>query len=73
MADAEALQENQKRLLLRTEMKTRNKKLAGVAKQSGVLQPLDYAIFMDHGYRGLYGGLGRRDCLKTRFCSLLAP
>lgn len=61
LADAEALQENQKRLLLRAEMKTRNKKLAGVAKQSGVAQPLDYAIFMDHGYRGLYGGLGMRD------------
>jgi DNA-damage-inducible protein D len=61
LADAEALQENQKRLLLRAEMKTRNKKLAGVAKQSGVVQPLDYAIFMDHGYRGLYGGLGMRD------------
>lgn len=61
LADAEAVQENQKRLLLRAEMKTRNKKLAGVAKQSGVVQPLDYAIFMDHGYRGLYGGLGMRD------------
>ena len=61
LADAEALQENQKRLLLRAEMKTRNKKLAGVAKQSGVAQPLDYAIFMDHGYRGLYGGLSQRD------------
>jgi DNA-damage-inducible protein D len=34
LADAEALQESQKRLLLRAEMKTRNKKLAGVAKQS---------------------------------------
>ena len=61
MANAEALQENQKRRLLRAEMKTRNKKLAGVAKQSGVVQPVDYAIFMDHGYRGLYGGLGMRD------------
>jgi len=30
-------------------------------KQAGVVQPLDYAIFMDHGYRGLYGGLGVRD------------
>jgi DNA-damage-inducible protein D len=52
-------------------MKTHNKKLAGVAKQSGVVQPLDYAIFMDHGYRGLYGGLGMRDIherkrLKTK-------
>jgi len=66
LADAEALQENQKRLLLRAEMKTRNKKLAGVAKQSGVVQPLDYAIFMDHGYRGLYGGLGVRDLQERK-------
>ncbi len=61
LADDEALQEDQKRLVLRAEMKTHNKKLSGVAKQSGVVQPLDYAIFMDHGYRGLYGGLGMRD------------
>ena len=61
LADDEALQEDRKRLLLRSEMKRHNKKLAGVAKQSGVVQPLDYAIFMDHGYRGLYGGLAMRD------------
>ncbi len=61
LADDQALQEDQKRLLLRTEIKKHNKNLAGVAKQSGVVQPLDYAIFMDHGYRGLYGGLGMRD------------
>jgi DNA-damage-inducible protein D len=42
-------------------MKKHNKNLAGVARQAGVVQPLDYAIFMDHGYRGLYGGLGMRD------------
>src|SRR6266481_2868789 len=61
MADDEALKENKTRLLLRAEMKKHNKNLAGVAKQSGVVQPVDYAIFMDHGYRGLYGGLGMRD------------
>ena len=61
LADDRALQEDQKRLLLRAEMKRHNKNLAGVAKQSGVVQPLDYAIFMDHGYRGLYGGLSKRD------------
>jgi DNA-damage-inducible protein D len=61
LADDEALKEDKTRLLLRAEMKKHNKKLAGVAKQSGVVQPLDYAIFMDHGYRGLYGGLGMRD------------
>ncbi len=61
LADDQVLQEDQKRLLLRAEMKKHNKNLAGVAKQSGVVQPLDYAVFMDHGYRGLYGGLGMRD------------
>ncbi len=61
LADDKALQEDQRRLVLRAEMTKHNKNLAGVAKQSGVVQPLDYAIFMDHGYRGLYGGLGRRD------------
>jgi len=60
LADDQALQEDQKRLLLRGEIKKHNKNLAGVAKQSGVVQPVDYAIFMDHGYRGLYGGLGMR-------------
>ena len=61
MADDQALKEDKTRLLLRAEMKKHNKNLAGVAKQAGVVQPLDYAIFMDHGYRGLYGGLGMRD------------
>jgi DNA-damage-inducible protein D len=61
LADDEALKEDKTRLLLRAEMKKHNKNLAGVAKQAGVVQPVDYAIFMDHGYRGLYGGLGMRD------------
>ena len=49
LADDETLKEDKLRLLLRAEMKKHNKNLAGVAKQSGVVQPLDYAIFMDHG------------------------
>ncbi len=61
LADDAALKEERTRLLLRAEVKKHNKNLAGVAKQAGVIQPLDYAIFMDHGYRGLYGGLGSRD------------
>ena len=61
LADDEGVQEERKRLHLREEMKKHNKKLAGAAKQAGVVQPQDYAVFMDHGYRGLYGGLGSRD------------
>jgi DNA-damage-inducible protein D len=66
MADDKALKEDKTRLLLRAEMKKHNKNLAGVARQSGVIQPVDYAIFMDHGYRGLYGGLGMRDIRERK-------
>jgi DNA-damage-inducible protein D len=66
LAEDETLKENQKRLLLRQEMTKHNKQLAGVAKQAGVIQPVDYAVFMDHGYRGLYGGLGRRDLHRRK-------
>ena len=61
LAEDEGLKEDQRRLLLRQEMKKHNKYLAGAAKQAGVIRPLEYAIFMDHGYRGLYGGLGMRE------------
>ncbi|HWX22859.1 MAG TPA: DNA damage-inducible protein D [Candidatus Binatia bacterium] len=66
LADDEALKEEQKRLMLRREMKKHNKHLANAAKQAGVVQPLDYAVFMDHGYRGLYGGLGTRDIQERK-------
>lgn len=61
LADDEGLKEQEKRLLLRQEMKKHNKQLESAAKAAGVVQPLDYAIFMDHGFRGLYGGLGVGD------------
>jgi DNA-damage-inducible protein D len=66
LAADEALKEDKARLLLRGEMKKHNKNLAGVAKQAGVIQPVDYAVFMDHGYRGLYGGLGMRDIRERK-------
>ena len=65
-ADEEVLKEGKTRLLLRAEIKKHIKNLAGVAKQAGVIQPVDYAIFMDHGYRGLYGGLGTRDIRERK-------
>jgi len=54
-------EENQKRLFLREEMKKHNKHLADAANDAGVKEPWDYAIFQDHGYKGLYGGLGNKD------------
>lgn len=54
-------EENQKRLMLREEMKKHNKHLADAANNAGVKEGLEYAIFQDHGYKGLYGGLGNKD------------
>lgn len=53
--------EDQLRLTLRTEMSEHNKNLASAAKQAGVIDPLDYAIFQNAGYQGLYGGLTMSD------------
>lgn len=52
--------EEERRLLLRDEMKLHNVKLADAAKDAGVIEPMDYAIFQNHGYMGLYGGLDQR-------------
>jgi len=54
------LSENQKRLMLRNELATHNKQLAAVARDAGVKSGLDYAIFQNHGYKGLYGGLDNK-------------
>jgi DNA-damage-inducible protein D len=60
-ANFKSLSEDQKRLLLRNELKEHNKNLASAAKDAGVQAGLDFAIFQDHGYKGLYGGLGAKD------------
>lgn len=49
--------EEEKRLFLRNEMKKHNSQLAEAAKYAGVIESKDYAIFQNHGYMGLYGGL----------------
>lgn len=49
--------EDEKRLFLHNEMKKHNLQLADAAKGAGVIDPIDYAIFQNHGYMGLYGGL----------------
>ncbi len=53
------LTEDEKRMMLRREIKEHNKSLASAAKGAGVVRPLDYAIFQNSGYKGLYGGLDR--------------
>ena len=53
--------EAQRRLAIRSELRKHNSHLADAAKNAGVVQPKDYAIFQNHGYMGLYGGLGAQD------------
>lgn len=58
--------EEEKRLFLRNEMAEHNKQLADAAKNAGVIEPLDYAIFQNHGYMGLYGGLDAKGIHKKK-------
>jgi DNA-damage-inducible protein D len=60
-ANFSRLSEDEKRLAIRNELAAHNKYLAAAAKGAGVDTPMDYAIFQDHGYRGLYGGLSAKD------------
>lgn len=62
----ESLDEDQKRLAIRNEMKTHNKSLADAAKNAGIEDSKDYAIFQNRGYQGLYGGLGAKDIHAKR-------
>src|SRR3989338_126440 len=58
--------DEEKRLFLRKQMKEHNRYLASAAKEAGVVKPIDYAIFQDHGYKGLYGGLGQVDIHRRK-------
>jgi DNA-damage-inducible protein D len=60
------LTEEQRRLYLRGEISVYNRRLAEAANHAGVLEPFDFAIFNDHGYMGLYGGLKSRDIQKRK-------
>ena len=55
------LSEDDKRLAIRNELATHNKYLAAAAQQAGVETGVEFAIFQDHGYKGLYGGLGHKE------------
>jgi len=58
--------DEERRVLLREEMRRHNVKLADAAKDAGVTQPIDYAIFQNHGYMGLYGGLKQKDIHRRK-------
>lgn len=54
----DTLVEDQKRVILRDEVKKHNVSLAEAANHAGVR---NYGIFQNYGYMGLYGGLGAKE------------
>lgn len=60
-SEYEQLTEDQKRVAIRQEMKEHNKSLAEAARDAGIIEPRDYAVFQNKGYQGLYGGLGVKE------------
>jgi len=55
------LTEDKKRLAIRQELREHNKQLADAAKDAGIEDSTDYAVFQNYGYMGLYGGLKAKD------------
>ena len=60
------MSEDHKRLLLRDEIKEHNKRLASAAKGAGVIEPIDFAVFQNFGYKGMYGGLDNAGIKRTK-------
>ena len=58
--------ENEKRLFLRNELRRHNAQLADAAHNAGVIDTIDYAIFQNFGYKGLYGGLDAKEIHKHK-------
>lgn len=56
----ENLSDDQKRIAIRNEIKNHNVALADAANKAGVVEPIDYAVFQNYGYRGLYGGMDNK-------------
>jgi len=58
--------EDKKRLFFREEIRQHNVHLAGAAREAGIVEPKDYAIFQNHGYMGLYAGLTQEAIHKRK-------
>lgn len=69
LADDEAFQqldEDKKRVYLRDELREHNKQLQAAASRAGLKTSVDFAIFHNSGYRGLYGGLDKKKIHKRK-------
>lgn len=67
MPDYTALRnDDEKRFFLRNELRKHNAQLADAASSAGVVSNMDYAIFQNHGYMGLYGGLNAKEIARRK-------
>jgi|GEM_PF-5321592 len=62
----ESLTEDQKRLLVREDLRAHHKSLSSAAKEAGIKKPFEFAAFYNEGYKGLYGGLTKNDIAKQK-------
>ena len=60
------LDEDNKRLVIRGDIKQWNQMLAEAAHNAGVMSDEDYAAFQNAGYMGLYGGMKVEDIHKKK-------
>jgi DNA-damage-inducible protein D len=66
LTDQEQLEEDDRRLTIRQDIRLHNNLLSNTAMRAGVIEPKDYAIFQNHGYRGLYNGLDQAAIHKRK-------
>ena len=70
IADERLLDEDQRRLKIRANVKHWNRELADRAHEAGIQTNLEYATFQNAGYMGLYGGLTVEDIHKRKKLSI---
>jgi len=56
----------ERRMFLRERVTQANRHLSGAAKRAGVRTNMEFAIFQDAGYRGLYGGFSLKDIKRMK-------
>ena len=62
----EGLTEEEQRLILRREVSEKNSKLFEIVNKIGVQTNLDFAVFNNFGYKGLYDGLDAKAIAKRK-------
>lgn len=60
------LSEEEQRIILRHEVSEKNSKLFEIVNKIGIETNIDFAVFNNFGYKGLYAGLGAKEIAKKK-------